>query len=182
MARPHTLDVSLFLPRAAREVFPFFADAANLEAITPPWLNFEIASALPISMREGAIIEYRLRLRGIGIAWKTRIDAYDPPRMFIDVQTAGPYRLWRHTHLFHEIGPLGDRPAGTLVRDRVEYLLPRLPPGVYGAVHRLLVRPELERIFRHRQARIIELMSVPAESGDARAGAGPASLVSPSAR
>lgn len=161
MATPHVLDTSLFLPLAPERIFPFFADAGNLEAITPPWLNFSIVTERPIDLHEDSIIDYRLRLRGVPLVWRTRIASYDPPRMFVDEQVKGPYRLWRHTHLFQPVGPIGGRPPGTLVRDRVEYLLPRLPPGVSQLVHLLLVRPDLERIFSYRQRRIREILLGP---------------------
>ena len=91
------------LPGTPGEIFPFFADAGNLEAITPPWLGFRVVTPRPIEMREGALIEYRLRLHALPISWLTRIEEWetDPthPR-FVDVQLSGPYRLWHHTHEF----------------------------------------------------------------------------------
>jgi ligand-binding SRPBCC domain-containing protein len=155
---PHILDVSLYVPLEPGAVFPFFADARNLGAITPEWLHFKIETPDPIEMKRGTRIDYRIRLRGIPMRWRTNIAEYDPPRMFVDEQTSGPYRMWRHTHVFQRVGAIGNRPAGTLVRDRVEYLLPRLPPGISHLVHRLIVRPELARIFEYRQRRICELL------------------------
>ncbi len=135
-----TLDAELFIPRPLPEVFAFFAEAPNLQALTPRWLHFEILTPLPIAMRAGALIDYRLRLRGIPLRWRTEITVWEPPHRFVDVQRRGPYRLWRHEHTFEE------RDGGTLVRDHVDY-------KVFGGalVDRLFVRPDVRRIFAYRQ-------------------------------
>ncbi len=135
------------LPAPPEEVFPFFGDALNLEAITPPWLGFRVVTPEPIEMREGALIEYRLRLHGVPVSWRTRIDVWDPPRRFVDRQLRGPYRLWHHTHLF-EPAPDG----GTIMRDVVRYRLPLGPLG--AAAHLVLVRRDLRRIFDFRHAEV----------------------------
>ncbi len=120
-------------------VFAFFADAGNLEQITPPWLGFSIHSPLPIEMRVGRIIEYRLKLHRVPIHWRTEITEWDPPHYFVDEQRRGPYRRWRHEHRFEEVA------NGVRVRDRVEY------EHLGGAlVHRLFVAPELRKIFDYR--------------------------------
>ena len=150
MSRTFRLDAELDLPRPREEVFAFFADPRNLEAITPPWLRFRIASEGPLEMRAGALIDYRLSLRGIPFGWRTLISAWEPPQRFVDEQLRGPYRLWRHEHRFEE------RPGGTRILDRVDY---QVPGG--ALVERLLVRPDLERIFAWRQARVRELLEPP---------------------
>ncbi len=134
------------LPGAPDEVFGFFADAANLEAITPPWLGFRIVTPKPIHMAAGTLIEYRLALHRIPIRWLTRIEVWEPGERFVDVQLRGPYRLWHHTHSFEA------RDDGTLVRDRVRYALPLGPLGELA--HRALVRRDLERIFDFRHERV----------------------------
>lgn len=139
------LRTEFWLPRASGEVFPFFADARNLEAITPDAVRFEILTPPPIVMRVGLRIDYRLRIQGIPIRWQSEITAWDPPRRFVDEQRRGPYRLWIHEHSFEE------RDAGTIVRDQVQYAAPGGP-----LVERLLVRPRLRRIFAYRHARLRE--------------------------
>ena len=131
------------LPGPPDAVFAFFADASNLEAITPPLLRFAIVGPRPIEMRPGTIIEYRLRLRGLPIRWLTRIDEWEPGVPFVDTQLAGPYRLWHHTH---EFAPDGD--GGTVMRDVVRYALPYWPLGELAAP---VVRRDLERIFDFRR-------------------------------
>jgi ligand-binding SRPBCC domain-containing protein len=135
-----TLTSEVLLPRRREEVFPFFADARNLERITPPWLRFRILTPGPIEMREGALIDYRLRIRGVPVRWRTRIAAWEPPYRFVDEQVRGPYRRWVHEHTFEATD------GGTLCRDRVRYAVPG------GAlVARALVRPDVERIFAYRR-------------------------------
>ena len=131
------------LPGTPADVFPFFAEAANLEAITPPWLHFRIVTAQPVEMREGALIEYRLRLRGIPLRWRTRIDVWEPGVRFVDRQLSGPYRLWHHTHEFE-----ADGPGHTLMRDTVRYEVP------LGRLAHPLVTRDLDRIFDFRAAAI----------------------------
>lgn len=146
--------------RPLAEVFPFFAAPENLQAITPPWLNFRILTPTPITMAQGAVIDYAIRLRGIPIRWRTRIAEYDPPHGFIDVQIRGPYRLWEHTHTFEQ----STREDGSLVTaivDCVRYVpidIPAWIPLLGGLAHRWLVRPDLERIFAYRKQRIAELL------------------------
>lgn len=130
----------LWLPLPPEELFPFFADAGNLEAITPGWLNFRVVTPPPIVMEEGALIDYRLRVRGLPLRWRTRINAWEPPRRFVDEQLRGPYRFWIHEHTFEP------KAGGTLVHDHVRYAV-RLD----WLVHRWLVRPDVERIFAFRE-------------------------------
>ena len=142
----HVFEQEQLVRRARREVFAFFADAANLERITPESLHFEIRNARPIEMRAGATIDYRLSLFGLKFRWRTLIESFDPDSAFVDVQTKGPYRSWRHSHAFV------DAPGGTLVRDSVEY---EVPFGVLGEVaRRLFVDRQLRRIFDFRRAAI----------------------------
>jgi ligand-binding SRPBCC domain-containing protein len=140
-----------FIPRPLTEVFAFFADAANLEAITPPSLHFRILTPQPIDIRTGARIDYRLSLCGIAFQWRTRIESFDPPRRFSDVQERGPYKLWRHTHEFSE------QNGGTLMIDRVDYQLPWGPLG--WLAHRLFVERQLTHIFHYRYQTIERLLA-----------------------
>ncbi len=137
----HTLKREQLLPRPVDQVFAFFADAHNLERITPPLLRFEVLTPRPIELRAGALIEYRLRLHGLMVRWLTRIEYWEPGVRFVDSQLAGPYRLWEHTHSFEA------RTDGTLMRDVVRYALPAWP---IGELARPLVRRDLARIFDFR--------------------------------
>jgi ligand-binding SRPBCC domain-containing protein len=140
------------LPRTPAEVFGFFADAHNLEALTPPLLRFRLVTPAPIAMGRGALIRYRLRVHGAPVSWLTQITEWDPPHRFVDEQMQGPYALWHHTHTFE-----GTRDGGTLMRDVVRY---RIGFGPLGALaDRLLVRRDIEAIFDFRAERIPPLLA-----------------------
>ncbi len=141
-----TLTTRTWLAARRSEVFSFFADAENLDTLTPPWLKFHIVSPRPIAMRAGARIDYRLRLHGLPVRWQSEITAWEPPLRFVDEQRRGPYRLWAHEHLFD------DCDDGTTVWDKVRYAV---PGGAW--VNRLFVRRELSAIFLYRRERLQEL-------------------------
>lgn len=149
-SRPARLVRRLEIARPIDEVFAFFADAGNLGRITPPWLHFEILSELPLDMRAGTLIDYRLRLRGVPIRWRSQITAWEPPHRFVDEQRRGPYRSWVHEHRFAPTA------TGTLVEDEVVY---DVPGG--ALVNRWLVRPDLERIFDYRHEHLILIFGEP---------------------
>ncbi len=140
-----------WLPQPVEKLFAFFCNPHNLETITPPFLHFRVLRCSDTEIRQGTIIDYRLRLHGIPIRWRTRIEEWVPGVRFVDLQLRGPYTLWHHTHEFEP-----DR-GGTTVRDRVRYRVP------FGAVGRLVagawVRRDVEAIFDHRRRRMCELFS-----------------------
>ncbi|MFN8587874.1 MAG: SRPBCC family protein [Candidatus Eisenbacteria bacterium] len=142
------LTTSQYVNRPLQDAFAFFADAANLQRITPAFLGFDIRTPLPIAMHDGTLIEYRIRLGGIPMKWLTRIERWRPGVEFVDTQLQGPYAKWVHLHTFRAEG------AGTRMEDRVEYRLPLAP--LSHLAHALFVRPMLERIFRHRFAVIAD--------------------------
>jgi ligand-binding SRPBCC domain-containing protein len=144
------LSADQWIPADRARVFAFFADAANLGRITPAFLDFRILTPLPVEMRAGALIDYRLRLMGVPLRWRTRIEEWEPGRAFTDVQLAGPYARWVHRHAFEP------RDGGTLVRDRVEYALPLAP--LSAPAHALFVGPALRSIFTYRQAAVRRLL------------------------
>lgn len=137
--RERVFEVEARIPRPVDEVFAFFADATNLDAITPPWLSFRTTTPTPIRMAVGTTIDYRLKIRGIPVRWRSVIAAWDPPFRFVDEQVRGPYRLWSHEHAFRADG------AETVMRDRVRYAVPCDP-----LVHDRWVAPDVRRIFAYR--------------------------------
>lgn len=154
MTRFHTLRREQWIPRPIDEAFGFFCDARNLEEITPPWLGFRILTPGPIHIAAGTRIRYRLSLHGLPLGWMTEIRQWRPPIRFVDVQLEGPYRLWHHTHRFEP------KDGGTLMTDIVRY---RLPFGILGrAMHLLMVRRDVQRIFHYRCRRIQEVLGGPA--------------------
>ena len=154
MLRYHVLRREQRLPRPPDQVFPFFADAHNLEAITPPWLGFRVLTPHSTELRAGSLIEYRLRLHGVPLAWLTRIEDWTPGVRFVDSQLAGPYALWHHTHEFEPAGA-----TGTLMRDTVRYALPYWPLG--EVAHALVVRRDLAAIFDFRAQAVAARLTSP---------------------
>ena len=131
-------------------VFDFFSNAENLQSITPNNLKFMIKTPLPIIMKEGLIIDYNLRIRGISMNWSSLISTYNPPYNFVDEQIIGPYKMWHHTHTFIE------KNKGTYIVDDIRY---SLPFGFIGQMaHSLFVRRDLESIFIYRKKSINELI------------------------
>ncbi len=149
MSHIHVLRASQRLPLNPDEVFPFFAEAANLERLTPPELQFHIITLPPITMQLGTLLEYRLRLFGVPFKWLTRICRWNPPHEFVDEQLRGPYRMWVHTHRFWP------EDGTTRMEDEVRYRLPFFPVGETSYP---LVRWQLRRIFAFRRQAIARLL------------------------
>ena len=137
--RIHEFSSEIWLARPIEEVFDFFSDAANLDSITPPWLSFRTITRQPIEMHAGTVIDYKLRVRGFPVCWRTEITEWEPPYHFLDEQIRGPYRLWIHAHEFQS------RNGGTLVCDNVRYAVP-----FDWLLHKFVVRPDVQRIFSYR--------------------------------
>lgn len=138
----HILEREQIIKRPIKEVFDFFADAVNLEKITPPELNFHITTTQPIDIKKGTLIEYQLKLRGIPIKWKTEITQWNPPFDFVDTALKSPYKQWIHLHTFEE-----GKNNETIMRDKVRYRLPFEP---LGDLAHWYVKKELKYIFDYR--------------------------------
>lgn len=156
------LTAELTIDRPIDEVFSFFSRAENLEKLTPPWLHFNIVTPTPIDMKQGALIDYRLKLHGIPIKWRTEIESWQPPMRFVDQQLRGPYKKWFHEHTFESVGP-----NRTLAKDRVHYI-----PRFGALVHKYFVKPDLEKIFTYRQeqlqahfANVMPAVEMPSNAG-----------------
>jgi len=135
-----------WVPRPPEALFGFFADACNLEQITPPFLNFRVLDMSTPYVGRGTVICYRLKLHGIPLRWRTVIDRWEPPAGFTDRQEAGPFKLWVHDHEFIPRG------GGTLIVDHVRFRTP-----FHGLLETPLlgwIRRDLERIFTYRQGAI----------------------------
>lgn len=132
------IESELWLPRPRAEVFAFFANAANLEALTPPWVHFHIVNP-HIVIERGVLIDYRLRIHGVPLRWQSEISRWEPPAAFVDEQRKGPYRRWVHTHTFTE------ERGGTRVSDSVEFDVP------FGWLVGGFVMRDVRAIFAFRQ-------------------------------
>lgn len=155
-----SLVTSIEVQASPEEVFPFFSNPQNLSLLTPRDLGFRITTPLPIEMRAGLRIDYRLRVRGLPVRWSSQISVWDPPFRFVDEQLRGPYRHWRHLHDFRRTQ------RGTLITDAVDYSVPGWILG--DLLHRALVRPDLERIFRYRLDQIAALFGVVGQPAEPR--------------
>lgn len=150
-AEPFRFRCEQLVPHPVDKIFEFFSRAENLQAITPDWLNFEILKVDPSPVRQGTLIDYKLRLHGLPLRWQSEVVEWDPPHTFVDVQVRGPYKLWHHTHRFIAEG------NSTRIVDEVLY---QLPFGILGALaQRLMVRRDVERIFSFRQQKIASLFT-----------------------
>lgn len=136
----YRLSSELLVAETQSKVFEFFADAFQLETITPPWLHFAVQTPRPIKMHEATVIDYKLRLHGLPIRWRSKISRWEPLFCFVDEQIKGPYRYWHHLHTFESLD------GGTLVRDVVHYGVP-----LSFLLHPLLVRRDLMKIFEYRR-------------------------------
>lgn len=141
----HVFESTLRLEQPLETIFAFFSAAENLAKITPPEMKFRMITASPITMSEGTRIEYRLRIMGLPLKWKSLISRWNPPHTFVDEQLSGPYAFWKHTHRFEADG------HGTLVMDEVHYALPFSP---FSEPLHFLVRRQLEHIFAFRREAI----------------------------
>lgn len=148
--RIHKLEREQLVRAPLDEVFAFFAFAGNLGALTPEWLSFELLVPESTPMARGTVLDYRLKLHGIPIRWRSLIEVWEPGVRFIDLQLRGPYRLWSHLHEFSEA------PGGTLVRDEVLYALPLDP---LGELARPFVGRDLRRIFQFRHDAVARLLA-----------------------
>ena len=149
--RTYQLRKSIWLAQPRAKVFEFFSNPGNLDRLTPAWLKFAILTPETSQLKQGTLLDYRLRIRGMPIHWQSEIAVWEPPHRFVDRQTKGPYSLWVHEHTFEE------RNNGTLVGDNVEYAV---PGGTI--VQKFLVAPDLERIFDYRH-QILENLFNPAK-------------------
>lgn len=153
MAARHRLERTQIIAAPRERVFEFFSAAENLERLTPPFLSFRIVTPLPIEMKQGARIEYRIGLAGVPMRWLTEISEWRPSERFVDEQLRGPYRYWRHLHEFR------DASGGTEMRDLVDY---ELPLGLLGSLaHTVAVKRTLSRIFAYRFQAVAAAFAIP---------------------
>jgi uncharacterized protein (TIGR01777 family) len=141
--------VRQWLPKPLNDIFPFFQNEKNLEILTPSFLNFHVVGKSTREIANGTLIDYKLKLHGFPLRWRTEIISWNPPVRFVDNQIKGPYALWHHTHTFEDLG------GGTLMTDRVQY---RVPMGLLGKVTAgPFVAGDVTKIFEYRKAKAREL-------------------------
>jgi len=148
----HILERRQAFTCSAETLWQFISRPENLNAITPPDLDFEIRSNVPERMYDGLLIEYRVRIPVLGKqGWVTEIKHIRDGISFVDEQRFGPYRFWFH---YHEVIPTD---AGADMIDRVHYVAPF---GVLGRmVETFFIRKTLKQIFDFRRERLHEMFN-----------------------
>ena len=136
-----------WVDRPLERIFPFFENPANLALITPRSLDIRLLTPAPVTMEQGRIIDYTIRVLGVRVRWRSIISTYRPPDLFVDEQLFGP--------------------AGTRLIDEVRYALPiLLPRPLAEAAHGWHVEPTLRRIFEFRRDRFQHLFGGPTSDID----------------
>lgn len=151
MARDSLFESVQYVPLPASQVFEFFADLRNLERITAPWTRFRNVPPVPAGLHAGLVVHHRLSVAGLPFLWDSRIDAFEPPRRFVDVQVRGPFARLRHEHVFVPA------PGGTIIHDRIEYAAPLGPLG--PLLRALFVDRNLRRAFDYRRRALAGLLA-----------------------
>lgn len=147
--KTYLLNREQFINKPLQKVFSFFERPENLAQITPPALGFKILTPSPITMKEGTLIDYTVKILGIPQRWTSLITTYQPPLKFVDEQLKGPYSFWHHTHYFKEVN------NGTIIIDEVRY---GIRFGILGEiVHALIVKRQLKNIFDFRERKITQI-------------------------
>jgi ligand-binding SRPBCC domain-containing protein len=153
-----------WLPTTPQRAWPFLADCRHMNHVIPPFIRFEIdgleAEQTPPELAEGVTYDYRLKLHGIGVRWRTLVTEADRPHRFVDIQQRGPYARFSHEHRFER----DEDGTGMIAFDRIVYR----PPGGWLAplVDRFYVRGSLRRLFEHRHRRLPELFADAADPSE----------------
>lgn len=136
-----------FLPTTIGEAWDFFSSPGNLNLITPENMRFTIKSELPEKVFSGLLISYKVSPSPLlRFNWTTKITDVNEPFYFIDEQIHGPYKIWRHEHLFREVS------GGILVTDIVTY---EIGKSFFGwMAGKLFVHRKVKEIFRYRHSKL----------------------------
>ncbi len=123
-------------------VFAFHERPDAFELLVPPWEKARIIQKADISqIGSRAIIETKL-FGLFPVRWVAEHTAYDPPRMFEDIQISGPFASWRHKHI------VLPHPDGAILRDEIEF---EPPMWIFGRLAApFAVIPKLEKMFDYR--------------------------------
>lgn len=141
----HHLKYEQFIDASMDEVWGFFSDAKNLTVLTPPEMKMKVRTELTnTKLFEGMRIAYTISpLFGIPVYWETEIVEVSKQTHFIDIQRRGPFKSWKHKHIFLP------QDKGVLMVDEIEY---ELPFGFIGDIfHKPFVLKNLQELFRFRK-------------------------------
>jgi ligand-binding SRPBCC domain-containing protein len=143
-------EASQVFPQSLEAVFDFFILPANLVKVSPPELNMKLIDG-PERLALGSRVTLDGRRWGISQRIVSEVIDFQPGVAFTDAQTKGPFRKWIHRHTFAAV------PAGTEVRDRIEYEPPRGMLGLVATVAR--IEADLKWIFGFRQQQLALLLA-----------------------
>jgi ligand-binding SRPBCC domain-containing protein len=167
----HSFQTSQWVPFPVTTVFAFFVNPANLPRLMPEWQKSYIekmtiivpprhaaeSQSTGLIAGSGSTITIRFRpfpLSPILMRWDATIVDFQWDDHFCDEQTDGPFAYWRHCHRVAEETRKGL--AGTTITDELVY---ELPLGILAEpAHALLVKRQIEAIFRHRQQQLLKLL------------------------
>ncbi len=149
----YRLNKSIELPISKAEAWSFLSDPRNLQKLMPDDMGFDIISGADRKAYAGQLIEYNVvPFKGFKTKWVTEITHVQEPDYFVDIQLYGPYKLWHHKHLIHEIE------GGVRIDDIVHY---RVPFGILGRMmHPIAVKPKLEEIFKIRTEKMHAMFGI----------------------
>jgi ligand-binding SRPBCC domain-containing protein len=138
------LQRSILIAAPAATVFDFHADPRNIERVATPPAQAQLLPPYEVPLHLGSVVRLRVTVFGLlPQLVETEIVVCDPPREFADVQRRGPFRAWRHRHLFRAVE------GGAELTDDVEYELPTsLPFRLLGAE---AMTKMMENLFTRRQ-------------------------------
>ena len=123
-------------------VFAFHELPDAFARLVPPWDDANVIQMADISViGSRAIIETKI-FGLIPVRWVAEHTAYDPPRLFEDIQISGPFKSWRHRHMVEP------HPEGAMLRDDIEYEPPMWIFGVLAAPFAIV--PKLDKMFDYR--------------------------------
>lgn len=92
------------------------------------------------------MFDYKLKIRGIPVSWRSQILDWQTDQKFVDVQLKGPYSIWHHTHRFFAYA------GGTWIEDEIYYQPPQIP--LMSVLIVPFVKRDVENIFAYRQKTI----------------------------
>ena len=128
---------------SAERVFAFHERPDAFALLLPPWQRVEVITP-PSSLAVGTRVELRMRLFGVWVDYEAEHVAYEPGRMFADVQLKGPFHSWLHTHV---VSPTGAHSCK--LSDQIEL---ELRGGLLGRIGEPVARRQLAKLFAHRHA------------------------------
>lgn len=130
-----------FIRATPERVFAFHEQPNALELLTPPWETSRIITQAKISEPNSLTI-IEAKVGPFKTRWVAKHTAYDPPRMFEDIQLEGPFRRWRHRHFVKGFED------GAILRDEIDYDPPFGFLGRWAAP--FMIQSRLEKLFDFR--------------------------------